>query len=221
MSSQTSSHSPDQVEEAIEELKIKSESSDDEQDTIKLSDPRHPIASPLPDSSTSDDEMPARRIAQKKASRLHTPKLPQTPQASRTPRTPKVEADGVHEEIVGGEITVKLEDGKPPKLTRNSSKKVIAAPAPLFDYLPDKTTEATSVFEVIYDNIYANKSIGRTDEDIFECECDEEWGKHLCPILKLCLLCPFGTCSYANQISYMQTPPQAPIMPVASTVSTV
>ena len=167
------SPSPDQVEEAIEDLKIKSESSDEEEATITLSDPKCNTASAELESPLSDD-MPGKRIPMKKTSKIHTPK---TPQPSATPKTPKVEMDQAREELIGGEITVKLEEGKPPKLARNSTKKIAAAPVVTFDDLPNKTDEATQGFDVIRDNIYANKSIGRTDEDIYECECEEEWGK--------------------------------------------
>ncbi|EAU30568.1 conserved hypothetical protein [Aspergillus terreus NIH2624] len=48
----------------------------------------------------------------------------------------------MEEEKVGGGITVKLEPGQPPKLTRSSSQKVVARPPQLFSHLPDSTAEA-------------------------------------------------------------------------------
>ena len=79
------------------------------------------------------------------------------------------------EEIVGGEITVKLEPGKPPKLSRSSSQKITSRPAPLFDEYPDHTDEAKSAFQVIPECIYSNKFIGSTEHGM-ECDCADEWG---------------------------------------------
>jgi hypothetical protein len=84
---------------------------------------------------------------------------------------------GEHEEIIGGEITLKQEPGQPPKLARSSTQKVMAKPTPLFDHYPDRTSEATSIFEVIRDCTYSNKSLGST-EHAMECDCNEEWGKN-------------------------------------------
>jgi len=81
-----------------------------------------------------------------------------------------------HEEIVGGDITVKLEPGKAPKLSRSASQKIVSRPPPLFLDAPDKTDEATSTFHVITDCVYAAKYLGST-EHALECDCAEEWGK--------------------------------------------
>lgn len=81
-----------------------------------------------------------------------------------------------HEETVGGDITVKLEPGKAPKLSRSSSKKIIFRPPPLFHDLPDATSEATNTFDRIRDCTYANKYLGDT-ENALECDCAEEWGE--------------------------------------------
>lgn len=80
------------------------------------------------------------------------------------------------EEKVGGDITVKMEPGQPPKLSRSSSQKVVAQPPQLFLHLPDSTAEAQSTFEVMETCTYANKYMGYT-EHAMECDCAEEWGK--------------------------------------------
>lgn len=80
------------------------------------------------------------------------------------------------EEIVGGDISVKLEPGKAPKLSRSASQKIVSRPPPLFLDAPDKTDEATSTFQVIPDCIYAAKYLGST-EHALECDCAEEWSK--------------------------------------------
>jgi histone-lysine N-methyltransferase SETD2 len=87
------------------------------------------------------------------------------------------------EEKVGGDITVKMEPGQPPKLSRSSSQKVVAQPPQLFLHLPDSTAEAQSTFEVMETCTYANKYMGYT-EHAMECDCAEEWGK-LCFFLFL------------------------------------
>jgi histone-lysine N-methyltransferase SETD2 len=84
----------------------------------------------------------------------------------------------MEEEKVGGGITVKLEPGQPPKLTRSSSQKVVARPPQLFSHLPDSTAEAQATFELMDTCTYANKYMGYT-EHAMECDCAEEWGKQL------------------------------------------
>ncbi|KKZ60339.1 histone-lysine N-methyltransferase SETD2 [[Emmonsia] crescens] len=78
------------------------------------------------------------------------------------------------EEKVAGSITLKLEPGHPPKLSRTASQKVVPRPAPLFNHLPDSTAEATSTFQLIDDCTYASKYMGYT-EHAMECDCTEEW----------------------------------------------
>ncbi|PLB34689.1 SET and WW domain protein [Aspergillus candidus] len=90
--------------------------------------------------------------------------------------------DDGEEEKVGGDITVKLEPGQPPKLTRSSSQKVVPRPPQLFTDLPDSTAEAKSTFSMMDMCTYANKYMGYT-EHAMECDCAEEWepsiGKNL------------------------------------------
>lgn len=82
------------------------------------------------------------------------------------------------EETIGGDITVKLEPGKPPKLSRSSSQKITSRPAPLFDDYPNHTDEAKSSFQVILECAYSNKSTGST-EHAMDCDCADEWGKFI------------------------------------------
>ena len=83
-----------------------------------------------------------------------------------------------HEEMVGGEVTLKMEPGQPPKLARSSSHKVIAGPVQLYNDAPDKTEEARSTFQVLSTCSYSSKYIGnsKVEEDL-ECDCSEEWGE--------------------------------------------
>ncbi|PTU17753.1 hypothetical protein P175DRAFT_0526290 [Aspergillus ochraceoroseus IBT 24754] len=78
------------------------------------------------------------------------------------------------EEKVGGNVSVKLEPGQPPKLSRSSSQKVVARPPQLYSHLPDSTKEAQSMFELIDTCQYANKYMGYTEHGM-ECDCVEEW----------------------------------------------
>lgn len=91
-----------------------------------------------------------------------------------------------HEEDLGGEITVKLENGKAPKLSRKSSQKIMSRPAPLFDHLPDATPEAVTKFQVIRDCIYGSKYMGSSEHDALGCDCSEEWSK----CFKITSACP-------------------------------
>jgi hypothetical protein len=97
------------------------------------------------------------------------------------------------EEKVGGDITVKMEPGQPPKLSRSSSQKVVAQPPQLFLHLPDSTAEAQSTFEVMETCTYANKYMGYT-EHAMECDCAEEWGE-LCLFLSFLFFISYGHCS--------------------------
>lgn len=80
------------------------------------------------------------------------------------------------EEVLGGEITLKMEPGKAPKLSRTASHKIASRPPPLYLNLPDSTQDAKSTFDVLSECTYANKHIGTT-EHALECDCAEEWGK--------------------------------------------
>jgi len=79
-----------------------------------------------------------------------------------------------HEETIGGEVSLKMEAGKP-KLSRKMSQKVVARPPPLFSHLPHATDDATATFEVMPDCHYMNKGLGST-EPALDCDCTEEWG---------------------------------------------
>ncbi|WEW56474.1 histone methyltransferase set2 [Emydomyces testavorans] len=101
-----------------------------------------------------------------------TPNL--KPSKSRNRSSTAVAKDGLSEEKIGGDITVKQELGQPPKLARSASQKLTARVAPLFNDLPDQTTEAASTFQVMEACTYANKFMGYT-EHAMDCDCAEEW----------------------------------------------
>lgn len=113
------------------------------------------------------------------------------------------------EEKVAGSITLKLEPGHPPKLSRTASQKVVPRPAPLFNHLPDSTAEATSTFQLIDDCTYASKYMGYT-EHAMECDCTEEWGKLRFSFPFLFFFLPIIICEHGkkgqNLCSYAPVP---------------
>jgi hypothetical protein len=87
-------------------------------------------------------------------------------------------ADSTKEELVGGDITLKMEPGpggRALKLSRSASQKVVSRPPPLYLDLPDSTEAAKETFVVLPECTYSNKHIGTTDPAL-ECDCSEEWG---------------------------------------------
>ncbi|USP80453.1 uncharacterized protein yc1106_07727 [Curvularia clavata] len=79
-----------------------------------------------------------------------------------------------HEETLGGDVTLKMEPGKAPKLSRTAAQKVVTRPPPLYLDLPDSTSAAKETFIVLPECTYANKTIGTTDPAL-ECDCQEEY----------------------------------------------
>ncbi|TPX23641.1 histone methyltransferase set2 [Coccidioides immitis] len=111
------------------------------------------------------------------SSKPSTPSL--KPPKSRSRSSNSLAKDEVPEEKVGGDITIKQEPGQPPKLARSASQKLPPRAAPLFTDLPDKTTEATSTFQLMEVCTYANKYLGYT-EHAMDCDCAEEWDAATC-----------------------------------------
>jgi histone-lysine N-methyltransferase SETD2 len=107
------------------------------------------------------------KVKSRSASRSPVKQLPsQTPSPGNSDK----------EEVLGGDITLKMEPGKAPKLSRTASQKVVSRPPPLYLDLPDSTEEAKSTFAVLPECTYGNKYLGTT-EHALECDCSEEWGK--------------------------------------------
>ncbi|WPH04035.1 Hypothetical protein R9X50_00691900 [Acrodontium crateriforme] len=78
------------------------------------------------------------------------------------------------DEVVGGDVTLKIEPGKPPRLSRTNAHKIEKRPPPLFLDYEDKTEEARQSFGTLTECVYANKYMGST-EPALECDCSEEW----------------------------------------------
>lgn len=89
------------------------------------------------------------------------------------------------------DASIKMESSNLAKSGRSGSKEALKRSAPLFDDLPDATTEAESSFVLLEACTYSNKFLGYT-EHAMECDCNEEWGKSLnlistCPICETAL----------------------------------
>jgi histone-lysine N-methyltransferase SETD2 len=125
---------------------------------VKAEERDDPTAAPFPPPSRSLWNSPTPSVKDKMRSTSSSPN------------------ESEREEIVGGDITLKMEPGKAPKLARTAAQKVVAKPPPLYLDLPDVSESAKETFVVIPECTYANKSLGTTDRAL-ECDCSEEWGK--------------------------------------------
>ena len=167
------------VEDGVKEMKIESQDSGDEASgTIRVADIIMDSASESRFSSPRKTSVESTSWSQMK---------------SETEIADSIAANDEHVEKVGGEITVKQEPGQPPKLARSTSQKVITRSAPLFDHYPDKTEEATNVFQVITQCTYSAKYLGST-EHAMECDCTEEWGEILSRAGRLTFDCWISKC---------------------------
>lgn len=147
----------EQIEFDVRSLKLEGDTLPGEQVTVKVKTER--ISTPI---TPSANLSPLKRPKSGTQSPVKNESLPNT-------------LNGNMESVVGGDITVKLEPGKAPKLARSSSQKIVSRPPPLFNDEPDMWDEATSSFEVIYDCLYAAKWLGST-EQAMDCDCREEFG---------------------------------------------
>jgi len=143
--------------------------------------------SPTREEADTSDTFVANGSPKNGNSQSSTP--PSTKLRSRSPTkkedasiSPKSEQDE-DEKVVGGDITVTVDPGKPPKLSRKSSQKVVSRAAPLFLDLPDVKEEATSVFQCIRDCIYGSKYMGASEHDALDCDCSEQWSA--CPLSQI------------------------------------
>lgn len=152
-----------QIEPELREMKL------DERTTVAKVDAESRDASGAPTQRSGTVELATAPIKTEPTSGSWTP-------PNMEMDTPK-SADTEHEEMVGGDISLKLEPGKAPKLSRSASRKVTARPPQLFLHYADKTEEAASTFSVLDDCIYVPKFMGDFDPAI-DCDCAEEWGTY-------------------------------------------
>lgn len=165
---------PESVAEAVTEMKLETENS-----------PDNATINDIPPSEGTKDITEEPKSTPQSAS----PKSEKNESKSRSQSRSPIKEDGEPEEKVGGEITVKLEPGQPPKLARTSSQKISPRPVQLYNDYPDKTQEAKESFQLMEECTYANKYMGYT-EHAMECDCAEEWGKFISFVY---IICPQNT----------------------------
>jgi hypothetical protein len=158
---------PHKFVESVKEMTIEDEDSSSDKGDAQASIEGDDVKSDS--SNLSDSESPGK---------IEFNSAIQTPIKSRSTSHSPVKVKAEREQVVGGDITLKLEPGEPPKLARTASHKVAARSPPMFDNYEDKTKEAKGVFEVIPQCIYSAKYLGST-EHAMECDCTEEWGKNI------------------------------------------
>lgn len=67
---------------------------------------------------------------------------------------------------------------KASKSSRKALQKAEMSREPvLYDDLPDMTEDSCRNFQVIPDCLYGSKHLGSTDNDSFDCDCNQEWRK--------------------------------------------
>lgn len=174
----------------VREMNLKEEEGDVDMDSI-------PVAQSVKEESLAPTSGPD--------SRLGTGTPSSIKRQSRSPvknesmaQSPAVKSD--EEETIGGDIELKVEDGRP-KLSRKKSTKVEKRPPQLFFDYEDKTTEATSTFSILTECNYANKYLGTT-EHALECDCAEEWGES--PLRYVFIRCPkyLRPSNFLQRLSY-------------------
>jgi hypothetical protein len=106
--------------------------------------------------------------------RLKSQSRSQSPAVKKQESEASSPGSSLHEETLGGDITLMAEPGKAPKLSRTASLKIMSRPPVLYHDLPDSTGAAKDTFTVLPECTYANKHIGTTDPAL-ECDCGEEW----------------------------------------------
>jgi [histone H3]-lysine36 N-trimethyltransferase len=154
MAEGTSSIKPEAVDAALGDMRLEEDSLSP--DTLEVNGNRE-AKSPSVDDRVSPSPSP-------KASTTQSEEL-----------TPTSEDE--QKVFIEGEISLKVESGKPPKLSRKPSQKVVARQPVLYDYLPDSTSEAVTKFQVIRDCIYGSKYMGSSEHDALGCDCSEEWSE--------------------------------------------
>lgn len=150
---------PARLESEVRDLKLKEEDVDMDMD--------NDAPAFVKDEASAPGSGVATPIAVKRPSRSPT-------KTQSFANSPAVKSD--EQEMIGGDVTLKMEPGKPLKLSRSVSHKIEKRPPQLFHDYEDATAEATSTFEILPVCTYANKYLGTT-EHALECDCSEEWGK--------------------------------------------
>lgn len=166
---------PEGVDEALEEMHI-------------AESPFAALGQTSSSTSTSEyhEALPPADLPQHTSTQVPAHNSPQdTPmQRSQTPvdmsrrrQTPALKEDQSQNEVDDPDTLIVEEAFEPraPKPSRKVAQKFVPRPPPLFNDYPDKTEEATSIFEVIRDCMYGSKYMGSADHDSLGCDCNEEF----------------------------------------------
>jgi histone-lysine N-methyltransferase SETD2 len=145
---------------------------------MNLKEEGHDVDMDNDSGATSLEQEPFARVAALRSS-ASTPtglRRPAQSPASSFGGSQSMSVMNEQETTVGGDVSIKLEEGKPPKLSRSTTQKVEKRAARLWFDHEDATAEACSTFDKLIECTYANKNLGIT-EHALECDCSEEWGK--------------------------------------------
>ncbi|KAK8124836.1 SET domain-containing protein [Apiospora kogelbergensis] len=111
-------------------------------------------------------------VKQEKDSALPSPDRSKGSRSRTRSRSPSMSPD---EQKPRSESASTPDGAAPPKLMRKASSKVVPRKAPVFTEWPDMTEASKEHFQVIPDCLYGSKSLGSTDHDALDCDCDQEW----------------------------------------------
>ncbi|KAK4232092.1 putative histone-lysine N-methyltransferase, H3 lysine-36 specific SET2 [Podospora fimiseda] len=98
-------------------------------------------------------------------------------------RAPSMSSDDSNAKSAGDSASTPDHGPAAHKPSKKSAQKSARSTPPLFDHLPDVTTEACSTFQVINDCMYGSRGMGSSDHDALDCDCTEEWrddSNHAC-----------------------------------------
>ncbi|ETI26330.1 hypothetical protein G647_03107 [Cladophialophora carrionii CBS 160.54] len=157
-------------------IEVKREESVDDELAHELSTAR--VAAIKHEGSTSPSESPSLKPTRLKSSRSSPASTPSNRplEADRDTSTAKKEPNEANGHHSTSTSPIKPEPKAPSKPTKGSraASKLPPRVAPLFDHLPDATSEATSTFTVLDACTYQNKYLGFS-EHALDCDCSEEW----------------------------------------------
>jgi histone-lysine N-methyltransferase SETD2 len=130
--------------------------------------------------SISPSASPSLKATRLKSSRSPSASTPSNGplDADRDTSTAKKEPNEANGQLSTSTSPIKPEPKAPSKPAKGSraASKLPPRVAPIFDHLPDATSEATSTFTVLDACTYQNKYLGFS-EHALDCDCSEEWGE--------------------------------------------
>lgn len=135
------------------------------------------FSSPGVEDSTQSTHNPAPGLKNSPSSASKTPNSHGNMDSlAGTPKSEDSSAEGI-----SNDITIQVEPGKAPKLSRKASAKMAQKPPALFGDFPDATVESKTHFTPIRDCIYGSKLMGSSEHDTLGCDCSPEYSKSKSP----------------------------------------